>query len=227
MNLPKGNEQGQLTTHQPGGRQGQIQSTRGAGPTSRTDERHTQDSTTRREDQCQVQEVPRSAGEVPGERRAQWLYPPSFGVGSPWRSPPRLQFIRLSPTSKAPARTTEGTIGYDLYTPFSFTLYPRELRLVYTDVAIGIPVGHYGRVAPKSGLTLKHHVTVLAGVIDPDYTGNVEVVLYNLSPDTKFTHLVGEPIAQLMLEVASILPTVEVKALPISACGPHGFGSHD
>ena len=135
--------------------------------------------------------------------------------------------MRLSPTSKAPARATEGAIGYNLYTPFSFTLYPRDIRLVYTDIAIGVPAGHYGRVAPKSGLTLRHHVTVLAGVVDPDYTGNVGVVLCNLSSDTKFTCLVGEPIAQLVLEVASILPAIEVKALPVSARGPHGFGSHD
>ena len=88
---------------------------------------------------------------------------------------------------------------------------------MYTDIAIGVPVGHYGRVAPKSGLTLKHHVTVLAGVIDPDYTGNVGVILHNLSSsDTKFTRL-----------VASILPTIEVKTLPTLARGPHGFGSHD
>ena len=56
---------------------------------------------------------------------------------------------------------------------------------MYTDIAIKVPLGHYGRIAPKSGITLKHHVTVLAGVIDPDYTGNVGVVLHNLSSDTK------------------------------------------
>ena len=54
---------------------------------------------------------------------------------------------------------------------------------MYTDIAIKVPMGHYGRVAPKSGLTLKHQVTVLAGVVDPDYTGNVGVVLHNLSSD--------------------------------------------
>ena len=135
--------------------------------------------------------------------------------------------MKLSPTAKALARATEGAIGYDLYTPFSFTMYPRDVKLIYTDIAIGVPVGHYGRVAPKSGLTLKHHVTVLAGVIDPDYMGNMGVLLYNLSSDTKFTCLVGEPIAQLVLEVASILPIIEVKTLPTTARGPHGFGSHD
>ena len=136
--------------------------------------------------------------------------------------------MRLSPTAKPPVRSTEGTIGYDLYTPFSFTLYPKEIKLVvYTDIAIKVPPGHYGRVAPKSGLTLKHHVTVLAGVVDSDYTGNVGVVLQNLSSDTKFTRLVGQPIGQLILEVASIFPTLEVGGLPITAQGPYGFGSHD
>ena len=93
---------------------------------------------------------------------------PNTGTGGAWSHPPRLQFVRLLPTAKPPARFTEGAIGYDLYTPFSFTLYPREIKLVYTDIAIKVPLGHYGRIAPKSGITLKHHVTVLAGVIDPD-----------------------------------------------------------
>ena len=98
---------------------------------------------------------------------------------------------------------------------------------MYTDIAIKVPLGHYGRIAPKSGITLKHHVTVLAGVIDPDYTGNMGVVLHNLSSDTKFTRQVGQPIGQLILEVASIFPTLEVASLPITARGPYGFGSQD
>ena len=227
MTFPRGSGEDHLATQRSGDQRGQTRPPRGTGLAPCANEGHTPDCLTGREDQHQVRQIPRPTGEMPGERRAQWSYPPRFGVGSPWGSPPRLQYVRLSPTSKAPARTTEGAIGYDLYTPFSFILYPKEVKLVYIDVAIGVPVGHYGRIAPKSGLTLKHHVTVLAGVIDPDYTRNVGVVLYNLSSDTKFTSLVGEPIAQLVLEVASILPIVEVKALPISVRGPHGFGSHD
>ena len=160
-------------------------------------------------------------------RRAQLPPLPNTRVGGTWSHPPRLQFVRLLPTAKPPARSTEGAIGYDLYTPFSFTLYPREIKLVYTDIAIKVPPGHYGRVTPKSGLTLKHHVIVLAGVVDPNYTGNVGVVLHNLSSDTKFTRLVGQPIGQLILGVASIFPTLQVGDLPITAWGPYGFGSHD
>ena len=199
----------------------------GSRPAPHSDERHTEDSPARREDQRQVREVLRPASRMPGTRGAPWTAHPGARIGGPWSGPPRLHFVRLSPTAKAPARSTEGAIGYDLYAPFSFTLYPREIKLVYTDIALKVPVGHYGRVAPKSGLTLRHHVTVLARVVDPDYTGNVGVVLYNLSPDTKFTRLVGESIAQLILEVASIFPTLEINALPPTARGPYGFGSHD
>ena len=141
--------------------------------------------------------------------------------------PSQILELEAPGATRRDSRSTEGAIGYDLYTPFSFTLYPREIKLVYTDIAIKVPLGHYGRVAPKSGLTLKHHVTVLAGVVDPDYTGNVGVVLHNLSSDTKFTRQVGQPIGQLILKVASIFPTLEVGGLPITARGPYGFGSQD
>ena len=68
---------------------------------------------------------------------------------------------------------------------------------------------------------------MLARVVDPDYTGNVGVVLHNLSSNTKFTCLVEQPIGQLILEVASTFPTLEVGDLPITARGPYNFGSHN
>ena len=191
------------------------------------DERHPLNSPTRRENRHQVREIFGRAGQATRTRRAQPPPLPNTGVGGAWSHPPRLQFVRLSLTAKPLARSTEGAIGYDLYTPFSFILYPKEIKLVYADIAIKVPLGHYGRIAPKSGLTLKHHVTVLAGVVDPDFTGNVGIVLHNLSTDTKFTRLVGQPIGQLILEVASIFPTLEVGELLITARGPYGFGSHD
>ena len=136
-----------------------------------TDARHPADSPARRENRHQVWEIPGPADQTARIGTAQSPPFPNTGAGGAWSHPPRLQFVRLSPTAKPPARSTEGAIGYDLYTPFSFTLYPREIKLVYTDIAIKVPLGHYGRIAPKSGITLTHHVTVLAGVIDPDYTG--------------------------------------------------------
>ena len=184
---------------------------------SNTDEGHPSNSPTRRENRHQVWEILGPASQTTRTRGAQPPPLTNTKVRGTWGHPPRLQFVRLSPTAKPPARSTEGAIGYDLYTPFSFTLYPKEIKLVYTDIAIKVPPGHYGRVAPKSGLTLKHHVTVLAGVVDPDYTGNMGIVLHNLSSDTKFTRLVRQPIGQLILEVASIFPTLEVGGLPTTA----------
>ena len=227
--IPPGQDSGDKTNqpHQPRRRWDQGTTDGGTRFASNMDERHPSNSPTRRENRHQVREILGPASQMTRTRGAQPTLLPNTGVGGAWSHPPRLQFVRLSPTAKPPVRSTEGAIGYDLYTPFSFTLYPKEIKLVYTDSAIKVPPGHYGRVAPKSGLTLKHHVTVLAGVVDPDYTGNMGVVLHNLSSDTKFTRLVGQPIGQLILEVASIFPTLEVGGLPITARGPYGFGSHD
>ena len=220
-------ETGPPSQDSPGDSGTRASAERGPRPAPNTDARHPADSPARRENRHQVWEIPGPADQTARIGRAQSPPIPNTGAGGAWSYPPRLQFVRLSPTAKPPARSTEGAIGYDLYTPFSFTLYPREIKLVYTDIAIKVPLGHYGRIAPKSGITLKHHVTVLAGVIDPDYTGNVGVVLHNLSSDTKFTRQVGQPIGQLILEVASIFPTLEVAGLPITARGPYGFGSQD
>ena len=132
------------------------------------DERHPADSPTRQDNRHQVREIFGLVGQATRTGRAQPPPIPNTGAGGAWSHPPRLQFVRLPLMAKPPARSTEGAVGYDLYTPFSFTLYPRDIKLVYTDIAIKVPLGHYGRVAPKSGLTLKHHVTVLAEVVDPD-----------------------------------------------------------
>ena len=129
---------------------------RGPRPAPNTDERHPADSPTRRENRHQVWQIPGPAGQATRFGRAQPPPIPNTGAGGAWSHPPRLQFVRLSPTAKPPARSTEGAIGYDLYTPFGFTLHPREIKLVYTDIAIRVPLGHYGRIAPKSGITLKH-----------------------------------------------------------------------
>ena len=90
-----------------------------------------------------------------------------------------------------------------------------------------IPPGHYSHIAPKSGITFKHHINVLARVIDPDYRGNVGVILHNLHPENTFRREIGNPIAQLILECATIVTTMQVSLLLRTARGPHGFGVCD
>ena len=71
----------------------------------------------------------------------------------------------------APRWATPGSVGYDLFTPVSFVLRPKEQSTVFTDIAVCIPEGYYGQIAAKSGLAALHEIDIRAGVIDPDYTG--------------------------------------------------------
>jgi dUTP pyrophosphatase len=96
-----------------------------------------------------------------------------------------------------------------------------------TDIAMAIPPGYYGRVAPRSGLAVKHHIDVGAGVIDADYRGNVGVVLFNHS-DNEFVITAGDRVAQLVIEKIITPEVVEVEdldALGSTARGAGGYGS--
>lgn len=101
---------------------------------------------------------------------------------------------------------------------------PRGKALFKTDIAIAVPAGTYGRVAPRSGLALKHGIDTGAGVIDEDYRGNVGVILFNHS-DVEFTVAAGDRIAQLILEKIETPPIQCVEDLDDTARGAGGFGS--
>ena len=85
-----------------------------------------------------------------------------------------------------------------------------DKAIVSTDIAGATPDGTYGRIAPRSGLEVKHH---LAGVIDADYRGNVRVVMFNHG-QLDFHVSKGERIAQLLLERIASPPVVAVESLP-------------
>lgn len=124
-----------------------------------------------------------------------------------------------------PRRASGGAVGYDLYSNED-TLIPRGARaLVGTGVAVVLPPGTYGRVAPRSGLAVKHGIQVGAGVIDPDYTGEIKVLLFNHG-DAAFEVKRGERIAQLVLERCETPPVEEVVGtLKETERGSGGFGS--
>lgn len=97
-----------------------------------------------------------------------------------------------------PTRGSDGAVGYDLYSSEDAIVPCQAGRaLVSTGIALSIPDGLYGRVAPRSGLAVKHCINVGAGVIDPDYTGEVKVVLFNHGTED-FEIKKGERIAQLI-----------------------------
>ena len=96
--------------------------------------------------------------------------------------------------------------------------------MIGTGLAFGIPVGNYGRVAPRSGLAAKNSIDVMAGVIDSDYRGELKVILANLS-DTDFQVDEGMRIAQLIIEKYTLTTLNEVETLDETVRGAGGFGS--
>lgn len=93
-----------------------------------------------------------------------------------------------------------------------------------TDIAVKIPEGCYARIAPRSGLALSHSVDVGAGVVDPDYRGNVGVLLLNFGAKP-FRVACGDRIAQMILEQAYTCDVLETEELDETQRGEGGFGS--
>ncbi|KAL4956699.1 dUTPase-like protein [Aspergillus filifer] len=137
---------------------------------------------------------------------------------------PALQVKKLTPTARAPTRGSAFAAGYDIYASKEITIPSKGKALVDTGLAIAVPEGTYGRVAPRSGLASKNFIDVGAGVIDADYRGEVKVLLFNFS-DTDFTVKEGDRVAQLVLERIFTPEVVVVEELAESVRGAGGFGS--
>lgn len=136
-----------------------------------------------------------------------------------------LQVTRLTDNAVLPSRGSAGAAGYDLYSTDGYVVLPGHRVVVSTGVSIKLPEGTYGRIAPRSGLAVKHGLDVLAGVIDPDYTGEVKVVLVNTDMRLPFFIKPGYRIAQLILENYTHADVVEVAELETTERGTSGFGS--
>ena len=94
----------------------------------------------------------------------------------------QLHVRLLRPGAHAPARTRPGDAGYDLRCVAGFSLWPGQRATVPTGVAIALPAGVAGLVVPRSGLAARHGLSVVngPGLIDPNYRGEIRVVLVNL-----------------------------------------------
>ena len=135
-----------------------------------------------------------------------------------------LLFKRLSSFASAPTRATAGSIGYDLRSAVDCVIKAHGRAVINTDLAFILPRKTYGRIAAKSGLSVKHKIDIGAGVIDSDYRGNVGVVLIN-NGENDFEVWKGDQIAQLILEKAKIALVEEVEMLDETKRGQGGFGS--
>jgi len=134
-------------------------------------------------------------------------------------------FYRLSDFAVIPTKGSVGSAGYDLSSAKSIIVPAKGKALCPTDLAIACPLGTYGRIAPRSGISWKNHLDVGCGVIDSDYRSNVGVVLFNHS-EIDFKIEVGDRIAQLILEkIEENAVLEEVNELDKTQRGAGGFGS--
>ena len=141
----------------------------------------------------------------------------------------RIEVTRLDPDLPLPAQQHEHDAGYDLCAREDVTLAAGGGRaLVPTGIAVAIPPGHAGLVLPRSGLALRHGVTCLntPGLIDPQYRGELKVLLVNTDPSVDYDVHRGDRIAQLVISrVESDVEWAEVGTLDATVRDTFGFGS--
>ena len=140
-----------------------------------------------------------------------------------------VRFRRLPSNSDLPlpGRGTPQAAGYDIRSvEHEVVLQPGEIRLVSTGLVMELPEGLECQVRPRSGLALKHGLTLpnSPGTIDPDYRGEVRIIMQNLGPEA-VTLLRGERIAQLVFARFEAPDVCEVDELSQTDRGERGFGS--
>ncbi|CCH43606.1 Deoxyuridine 5'-triphosphate nucleotidohydrolase [Wickerhamomyces ciferrii] len=137
-----------------------------------------------------------------------------------------LKIYKRSENATLPTKGSVLAAGYDIYSSEESLVPSYGQALVSTDISIIVPVGTYGRVAPRSGLAVKHGISTGAGVIDADYRGEVKIVLFNHSK-VDFQIKKGERIAQLVLEkiVNADIQEINIDELDNTERGVGGFGS--
>ncbi len=126
-----------------------------------------------------------------------------------------------------PTRQTAGAAGYDVCSAEpEFTIAPLERRLVRTGLALAIPAGYEAQVRPRSGLAVKHGLTLpnSPATIDSDYRGELMIPMINLGRDPVAVSR-GMRIAQLVFQRVEVVELQEVADLPLSDRGVGGFGS--
>lgn len=140
----------------------------------------------------------------------------------------KLRILRLPHGADLPlpSYATAGAAGMDLRAAETLTLKPGTRALVSTGIAVALPDNHEAQVRPRSGLAVKHGVTVLnsPGTIDADYRGEIKVPLINLGTEDFIINR-GDRIAQMVVAPVTMADLVEVVNLDETVRGAGGFGS--
>lgn len=138
-----------------------------------------------------------------------------------------LRVRRLAPDARLPSRAHPGDAGLDLHALHDVMLAPGERAAVRTGLAVEIPDGQAGLVLPRSGLAMRHGISLVnaPGLIDSGYRGELQVLLLNTDPQTTVRLAAGDRIAQLVLVEVALAEVIEVPELAASSRGEGGFGS--
>jgi dUTP pyrophosphatase len=141
----------------------------------------------------------------------------------------QVRFARLpsNPDLPLPARATPNAAGYDIRSAEeAVTLRPGEIRLVGTGLVMELPEGVECQVRPRSGLALRHGITLpnSPGTIDPDYRGEVRIIMQNRGSEA-VTLRRGERIAQLVFSRFEVPAIAQADELSATERGDAGFGS--
>ena len=135
-----------------------------------------------------------------------------------------LEVVLLVPGARIPTRGSAGSAGLDLYAREEARIPARGRARIGLGIGLGIPSGFVGLLRDRSGLALHRGLTVLAGVIDSDFRGEVQVVIQNHG--TEDHHVIpGDRIAQLLVLPCPILEVVLVGSMDETERGDGGFGS--
>ena len=138
-----------------------------------------------------------------------------------------LPFRALHPDAVVPAAAYAGDAGLDLAICEPLCLTPGQRAHVSTGLAVAIPEGHAGFVLPRSGLALRHGITLVntPGLIDSGYRGEIKLLVLNTDPIESFSAGVGERLAQLVVLAYPAVQPVLVNDHETTTRGTRGFGS--
>ena len=139
----------------------------------------------------------------------------------------QVLITRLDPDLPLPRYAKGGDAGADIVSRIDITLAPGERALVPTGIAIALPDGYVALVHPRSGLAIKHGVTMVnaPGTVDAGYRGELQIILINHDKNEAVSFKRGDRIAQLVIQKVERAEFVEVHDLPGSGRGTGGFGS--
>ena len=139
----------------------------------------------------------------------------------------QVLITRLDADLPLPQYAKGGDAGADIYSRIDFTLAPGERALIPTGISIALPDGYVTLVHPRSGLAIKHGVTMVntPGTVDAAYRGELQCILINHDPKESVSFKRGDRIAQLVFQKVERAEFIEVEHLPGSGRGDGGFGS--